>query len=671
MIFIVPVKSVFQGALTEARSSKHGAALDFDQVTKVFPDGTHALDEVSFALDRGEFVSVVGASGCGKSTLLRIASGLLPASGGSYSLADENLGYVFQDATLLPWRTVQNNVELFAELHDIPSQERAALALDAIDLVGLTGFEGHHPRRLSGGMKMRVSLARSLTLSPKLFLFDEPFAALDEMTRERMADELLRLFASENFAALFITHNLYEAVYLSTRVLVMSARPGRIVAEFEVPFGYPRSQELRFDPEFAALTGEVSAALRSEVVDTDSPVGSDIREHRREAARRDGDRPTTTRTAEVFNSLGELSDSELHRLRDLISEELNSGLRRTPRVSHHSEANVSRDREQFREREGAEPVAVELASTDVELQVDARLTSTDIEPQVATGLASTDVEPPVDPATAPAPCRNRLGRTISTVTSPLIVFAFFMGGWYFFTYVMLTERRRFLMPPPHDVLQEGFLEWRNLEKILLGTWATTQVAMTGLAIAIVLGIIFATLMSQARWVESSFYPYAVILQTIPIIALVPLIGLWFDFSFSARVIVCVMIALFPIITNTLFGLKSSDTGHHDLFTLHGASRTRRLRKLQFPAAQPAIFAGFRISAGLSVVGAIVGDFFFRKGEPGIGRLIDIYRQNLQTEQLYSSIFWSSLLGIGMFWSFGLLGTMLLRRWHESALTSES
>ena len=236
MIFIVPVKSVFQGALTEALSSKHGAALDFDQVTKVFPDGTHALDEVSFALDRGEFVSVVGASGCGKSTLLRIASGLLPASGGSYSLADENLGYVFQDATLLPWRTVQNNVELFAELHDIPSQERAALALDAIDLVGLTGFEGHHPRRLSGGMKMRVSLARSLTLSPKLFLFDEPFAALDEMTRERMADELLRLFASENFAALFITHNLYEAVYLSTRVLVMSARPGRIVAEFEKAF---------------------------------------------------------------------------------------------------------------------------------------------------------------------------------------------------------------------------------------------------------------------------------------------------------------------------------------------------------------------------------------------------------------------------------------------------
>ena len=187
---------------------------------------------------------------------------MLLLTSGSYSLADENVGYVFQDATLLPWRTVQKNVELFAELHDVSKQERAALARDAIELVGLTGFEGHHPRRLSGGMKMRVSLARSLTLHPKLFLFDEPFAALDEITRERLNDELLRLFNSENFGALFITHNLYEAVYLSTRVLVMSPRPGRIVAEFDVPYDYPRSPELRFEPDFATLTGEVSAALR-------------------------------------------------------------------------------------------------------------------------------------------------------------------------------------------------------------------------------------------------------------------------------------------------------------------------------------------------------------------------------------------------------------------------
>jgi NitT/TauT family transport system ATP-binding protein len=236
--------------------------LRFDGVSMVFPDGTHALDDVSFEVRQGEFVTIVGPSGCGKSTVLRIASGLLGGATGRIEMADTNIGYVFQDATLLPWRNVQRNVELFAELHDIPKAERAALARNAIELVGLSGFEKSYPRRLSGGMRMRASLARSLTLNPKLFFFDEPFGALDEITRERLNEELLRLFVHEQFAALFITHSIYEAVYLSTRVLVMSSRPGRLVAEFEVPFAYPRTDELRFDTQFAELCGEVSRALR-------------------------------------------------------------------------------------------------------------------------------------------------------------------------------------------------------------------------------------------------------------------------------------------------------------------------------------------------------------------------------------------------------------------------
>ncbi len=628
-----------RNAAPVAGLSTNRAALEFDNVSKVFPDGTEALDEASFTIEPGEFVAIVGPSGCGKSTILRIASGLLPITSGSYSLADENVGYVFQDPTLLPWRTVQKNVELFAELHDIPPQERASLAHDAIELVGLTGFEGHHPRRLSGGMKMRASLARSLTLSPELFLFDEPFAALDEMTREHMADEVLSLFNSESFGALFITHNLYEAVYLSTRVLVMSPRPGRIVADFDVPFGYPRSQELRFDPEFATLTGEVSAALRGDIVDTDRAVGTDIREHRQQAASGDGGRPITDRTVEALDFLEDLSQTEFSRLERVIAEDR--------RVTPHSSS--------------PSPPGGERQST-------AGTARQELERAMA--FDSTDAEPQVDATTAPAPRESRVVRIMKTVVPPLIVFSFFLGGWYFFTYVMLSERRRFLMPPPHDVLQEGFLVWENHSEILMGLWATTQVTLWGFAIAIVLGMVFATLMSQARWIENSFYPYAVILQTIPIIALVPLIGLWFDYSFRARVIVCVIIALFPIITNTLFGLKSTDAAHHDLFTLHGANPRRRLRKLQFPAAQPAVFAGLRISAGLSVIGAIVGDFFFRRGEPGIGRLLDIYRTNLQTEMLFAAVVWSSLLGIVMFWSFGLLGDLLLRKWHDSAITQE-
>jgi NitT/TauT family transport system ATP-binding protein len=169
---------------------------------------------------------------------------------------------VFQDATLLPWRTVQRNVELLAELHKEPAEERKRKAAAAIDLVGLTGFEQTLPKQLSGGMRMRTSLARSLTLDPELFLFDEPFGALDEITRERLNDELLKLFVAQQFAGLFITHSVSEAVYLSTRVVVMSGRPGQIVRTFDVPFPMPRDPDIRYTPEFARLVGEVSHALR-------------------------------------------------------------------------------------------------------------------------------------------------------------------------------------------------------------------------------------------------------------------------------------------------------------------------------------------------------------------------------------------------------------------------
>jgi NitT/TauT family transport system ATP-binding protein len=237
-------------------------ALSFNKISMVFPDGTHALRETEFDVRPGEFVTVVGPSGCGKSTLLRIASGLTKATAGSVSIYPGHVGYVFQDATLLQWRTVQRNVELLAELEGIDKAERERRAAENIALVGLDGFEKKYPKQLSGGMKMRCSLARSLVMDPKVFLFDEPFGALDEITREKLNDELLNLFQRKGFAALFITHSIYEAVFLSTRVLVMSARPGRVVGDFKVPFAYPRAPELRFEPEFAELTGQVSHALR-------------------------------------------------------------------------------------------------------------------------------------------------------------------------------------------------------------------------------------------------------------------------------------------------------------------------------------------------------------------------------------------------------------------------
>jgi NitT/TauT family transport system ATP-binding protein len=248
--------------MTAAMSPTRTESLSFDRTGMIFPDGTEAVRDVSFTVRKGEFVTIVGPSGCGKSTLLRIASGLLEPTSGTVLVDRDRLGYVFQDATLLPWRTVQGNIELLAELHDIPKDERARLADEAIALVGLGGFERHYPKSLSGGMKMRASLARTLTLKPPVFLFDEPFGAVDEITREHLNEETQQLFQREGFAGLFITHSISEAVFMSTRVLVMSARPGRIVAEFDVPFDYPRPPDLRFDPEFARLSGAVSRALR-------------------------------------------------------------------------------------------------------------------------------------------------------------------------------------------------------------------------------------------------------------------------------------------------------------------------------------------------------------------------------------------------------------------------
>ena len=211
----------------------------------------------------------------------------------------------------------------------------------------------------------------------------------------------------------------------------------------------------------------------------------------------------------------------------------------------------------------------------------------------------------------------------------------------------------------------SFGEVANRSELLTGLWLSFQVSIVGLFIAVVLGVLAAVAMSQARWVERSFYPYAVFLQTVPILALVPLIGLWLGFGFNARVLVAVIISLFPIITNTLFGLKAAGRDLHDIFTLHGAGRGTRLLKLQMPAAMPAMFTGFQISAGLSVIGTIVGEFFFGRGDVGLGRLIQIYTSRLRPEEMIAAIILSALLGLAFFMFFGWLRTVVTGAWDES------
>ena len=226
-----------------------------------YPDGTNALHSTRVSVADGEFVSIVGPSGCGKSTLLRLASGLIAPTSGTITRTG-SVQFVFQDSTLLPWRSVRRNVSLNLELQKVGKSEIEDRTNRALALVGLLDSAEKLPRQLSGGMKMRTSLARSLVCEPDMYLFDEPFAALDEFSRERLNVELRSMLSTRKAASLFVTHSIAEAVFLSHRVLVMSSRPGTIVREFAIPFGPDRQQDLRYSPEFARLSGEIAQSLR-------------------------------------------------------------------------------------------------------------------------------------------------------------------------------------------------------------------------------------------------------------------------------------------------------------------------------------------------------------------------------------------------------------------------
>ena len=240
-------------------------------VSKRFSNGTLALRDVDLRVGQHEFLSLLGPSGCGKSTLLKLISGLGTPSAGDIDWPTSNydasgqarpdLSFVFQEATLMPWSTAVRNVALPLKLAGMDKQQRLARAAEALSAVGLAGFENAYPRELSGGMKMRVSIARAMVTSPKVLLMDEPFAALDEITRSRLNADLLELWRRERFTVIFVTHSVYESVFLSQRIAVMAARPGRICADIAVDEPYPRPASYRTSSIYAAHCERVSAAL--------------------------------------------------------------------------------------------------------------------------------------------------------------------------------------------------------------------------------------------------------------------------------------------------------------------------------------------------------------------------------------------------------------------------
>jgi NitT/TauT family transport system ATP-binding protein len=241
----------------------------FRSVVKRFGDGPVVLDNVECTVGAGEFVALIGPSGCGKSTLLRLIAGLSPITAGELLVdgraparGQAGTAFIFQEPTLLPWLSVQSNIEVPLRLRGTSREERQQLAAEMLRLVRLDDVRRHFPRQLSGGMKMRVSVARALALSPRLLLMDEPFGALDEMTRHHLNEELLELRRAQSWTAFFVTHSVEEAVFLSSRVLVLAAKPGRIVADVPVPFAYPRAAELREQSAYHALVDRVSGELR-------------------------------------------------------------------------------------------------------------------------------------------------------------------------------------------------------------------------------------------------------------------------------------------------------------------------------------------------------------------------------------------------------------------------
>lgn len=243
--------------------------VEFSGLSKQYGQGTAVLSNLNLTIGKGEFVTLLGPSGCGKSTVLKLISGLTSPSAGVINVdgmtpknARETVSYIFQDPTLLPWRTVRRNVGLGLELEGLNGHRRQDKTSSLLKLVGLNHVAEAYPRELSGGMKMRVSIARALATNPRLLLMDEPFAALDEMARDRLNEEVLRLRDEQRWTAIFVTHSVAEAVFLSTRIVVLAPNPGRIHAVIAVDFPFPRTAALRSDPAFGEMVLRVSRALR-------------------------------------------------------------------------------------------------------------------------------------------------------------------------------------------------------------------------------------------------------------------------------------------------------------------------------------------------------------------------------------------------------------------------
>ena len=544
-------------ALSETDSRTGGLAVSLRGVTKLYDRGVMALGPLDLDVSKGEFVSLLGPSGCGKSTALRLIAGLsAPTSGtvgvlrpGGRAHPGHGIGFVFQEPTLMPWTSVRENVRLPLKLAQMPVAEAGARVGEALAQVGLSEFADAYPRELSGGMKMRVSLARALVTDPDILLMDEPFAALDEITRFRLNNDLLALWRNLRKTVIFVTHSVFEfGVFVAARDRDdIAAGPPR----FRVSHRHHRAQGRGF-----SHLGRLCRLLPQGLERAGARAG---RENR------------------LMSSL------------------------QTPRLSAEQSAPESR--------------AIRLAR----------------------------------------------------MLLPVIVLAAGIAIWELV--VRINEIPPYVLPGPSAVFRTLVNDWTVLSQSLLVTLTTT---LEGFVAAAFGGIVLALLFNQSKWLEYSLFPYAVILQVTPVIAIAPLLLIYLPQQ--TAVIVCAwIVGFFPVLSNTTLGLNSVDRNLAGLFQLYDASRMQTLLYLKLPSALPFILGGLRIAGGLSLIGAVVAEIAAGSAGAGSGLAFRIaesgYRLNIA--RMFAALLLLSAAGIVIYGLLALTSHLVLRRWHESALGKDN
>ena len=542
-----------------------GVGLHVHNVHRAFDNGVVALDRFNLEIPPGQFLAILGPSGCGKSTLLRLIAALDVAQAGS--IETERAGdvdpsqpprraYVFQDAHLLPWRTVLENVALPLELRHVPSLERRRAALLALENVGLTDAVNRYPAQLSGGMRMRVSLARAMVVEPELLLLDEPFAALDEITRQRLDEQLRELWRARRMTVLFVTHSTAEAIFLAERASCSAVGRGEsltIVGSSCPSIGRAHCGEPAILPDRRGRSSKRSNEEGSEM---------------------DGDSKTVS-----------------------PSEPL-----------------------------PAPPVGAVLEYSSV-------------------------------------PRHGALSLLVGQFLPPIVVLVVAVGLLELL--VRALNIPIYLAPPPSAVA-EAF--WNNGAALFASLFWTGVASVTGFAASGLVGVALAILFSSSRWVRRAFYPYTIFFQTVPIVAIAPLLVFWLNAGLISVTVSAFIVSVFPVIANTLGGLLSTDPALVDLFRLYSAGRFATLWKLRLPSSLPNLFTGLRIAAGLAVIGSVVSEFLVGElnGRSGLGIQIVSGIKYGHTDVVFAAVLLASLLGLALFGAVNLAGAMLMRTWQASA-----